>query len=161
MAPTQHRTDDPDYSPEHLLFASVISLASILFVVIIWLTVMIFRERKYTFRLLLLEKVIAETHTKYAVHKARSEAELLHTKDELDQSKENAAELQKKINELEKKVKATKNDKPAVCDVCGRIRRYMEKSPRQSKTDVTSSRPFQATVVSAPTSPLWAPVSRD
>jgi biopolymer transport protein ExbB/TolQ len=161
MAPIQHRTDNPDYSPEQLLFVSVISLASILFVVVIWLTVMVFRERKHTFRLLLLEQLSAETYTKYAVQKARFEAELLHANEELDQSKENAAELQKKVDELEKKVKAAKDDKPAVCDVCGRIRRYMQNSPRQSKTDMASSRPFQATVMSAPTSPQWAPVSRD
>jgi CII-binding regulator of phage lambda lysogenization HflD len=161
MAPIQLRNDNSGYNTEQNLFAGVIALSSILFVAIVWLAMMFSRERKLAIHALLLEQVAGETYTKYSVQKARFEAELLHAKEELEQSKDSAAELQKKVDELEEKMKAAKDDKPSVCDICGRIRRYMESSPRQSKTDATSVRPFQATAMSAPTSPLWAPVSRD
>lgn len=163
MAPIQLRNDNSGYNTEQNLFAGIIALSSILFIVIVWLAMMFSRERKLALQVLLLEQVAGETYTKYSVQKARFEAELLHAKEELEQSKDSAAELQKKVDELEEKekVKAAKDAKLAVCDICGAIRRYMESSPRQSKTDATPARPFQATAMSAPTSPLWAPVSRD
>ncbi|CAJ0545747.1 Ff.00g092200.m01.CDS01 [Fusarium sp. VM40] len=165
MAPIQLRNDNSGYNTEQNLFAGIIALSCILFIVIVWLAMMFSRERKLALQALLLEQVAGETYTKYSVQKARFEAELLHAKEELEQSKDSAAELQKKVDELEEKekvkVKAAKDAKLAVCDICGAIRRYMKSSPRQSKTDATSTRPFQATVMSAPTSPLWAPVSRD
>lgn len=163
MAPIQLRNDNSGYNTEQNLFAGIIALSCILFIVIVWLAMMFSRERKLALQVLLLEQVAGETYTKYSVQKARFEAELLHAKEELEQSKDSVAELQNKVDELEEKekekVKAANDAKLAPCDICGAARRFMESSPRQSKTDAT--RPFQATAMSAPTSPLWAPVSRD
>ncbi|KAM0238999.1 hypothetical protein ACHAP5_008437 [Fusarium lateritium] len=170
MAPIQSSTpDDLDCGPNlngtlgWVVFAFCIALCCLCLMQIFCHDRAISKAKRYNDKLRVLEQLNAETYTRNAVQRENFQKQLLHAHDELEQSKANAAELQKKVDELEKKAKAeaAKDDKPAVCDICGTVRRFMENSPHQSKTEVTSSRPLQATAVSAPISPLWTPVPHD
>ncbi|KAM0443678.1 hypothetical protein ACHAQK_003325 [Fusarium lateritium] len=161
MAPIQSST--PDNLNDRLgwvMFGLGIALCCVSLMHFFCYSRAISRANKYNAKLRILEQLNAETYTKNAVQRENFQKQLLHAHDELEQSKANAAELQKKVDELEEKAKAEagKDDKPALCDICGTVRRFMENSPRQSKTDATSSRSLQATVVSAPTSPFRSTV---